>query len=541
MFGSALPSLVTLLSPLLMPAQFMVTGPNAGWQPTSAAVPATAARPMAAAKPATPTAAQSAPALARVAAARLTLATAIAQAHALLAPGFAGARHAASTTAPRLPAGLAAAVIPPPNTVVHPAAQPPAKAAPAGPAAQKTAVAVDPSKVVNGEPIRGLHVTGWIALMPKRMGEMIDFISNSPLNAVMIAIKDESGNRFWKTKTAGQKGRGALAVLLQDWTPRGIYTACRFVCFKDTELEQQHPDFRFGAVNGDRRLAPWIDPGSPKAVSYLLKELDEVAGLGFDEINLDYVRYPDRLRTPIPLSQKCQVIGEFIRQAREVVKRHNVRLTVSVFGYVAWDEKKANVGQRLEDLYQNVDGVYFMVYPSHFAKGDLGFKDPSAHPYEVVRLGMDAAMRHFEQAPIDILPWVQVFSLKHDYRYGPREVLLQLKGALDSGVGGYWAWDPGVEYRALREAMPILAAQGYPQGDTSRWDKKKAEKIMVADARPVPQAEAKPITQAEAMAISEARLRTAAPAAPAARSTRASTAARPAPKAKAGSDDLYSY
>lgn len=538
MFGSALPSLVTLLSPLLVPAQLMVTGPNVRWQPTPATAPATAARPTAAAKPATPTAALSAPALARVAAARLALATAIAQAHSPIAQGLAGARHAAPTTAPRLPAGLAAAVIPPPNTVVHAAAQPPAKAAPA---TAKTASAVDPSKVVNGEPIRGLHVTGWIALMPKRMGEMIDFISNSPLNAVMIAIKDESGNRFWKTKTAGQKGPSTLAEQLKKCKQRGIYTACRFVCFKDTELEQQQPEFRFGAVNGDRRLAPWIDPGSPKAIAYLLKELDEVAGLGFDEINLDYVRYPDRLRTPIPLSQKCQVIGEFIRQAREVVKRHNVRLTVSVFGYVAWDEKKANVGQRLEDLYQNVDGVYFMVYPSHFAKGDLGFKDPSAHPYEVVRLGMDAAKRHFEQAPIDILPWVQVFSLKHDYRYGPREVLLQLKGALDGGVGGYWAWDPGVEYRALREAMPILAAQGYPQGDTSRWDKKQAEKILVADARPVTQTEAKSITQAEAMAISEARLRTTAPAAPAVRSTRSSTATKPAPKAKAGSDDLYSY
>jgi hypothetical protein len=467
-------------------------------------------------------------ALTRIAAARLSLAAAVAQAHAPLAQALSGTRHAALTTAaPRLPAGLAAAVIPPPNTVIRAAAQPAAKVSTA---TQKPGT--DPHLVVNGEPIRGLHVTGWVALMPKRMGEMIDFIANSSLNAVMIAIKDEAGNRFWKAKTSGQKGPGTLAEQLQKCKQRGIYTACRFVCFKDTELEQQQPDFRFGAVNGDRRLAPWIDPGNPKAVAFLLKELDEVARLGFDEINLDYVRYPDRIRTPIPLSQKCQVIGDFIRQARQVVNKHGVRLTVSVFGYVAWDEKKANVGQRIEDLYRHVDGVYFMVYPSHFAKGDLGFKDPSARPYEVVRLGMDAAKRHFEQAPIDILPWIQVFSLKRDYRYGPKEVLLQIKGALDGGVGGYWAWDPGAEYRALREAMSSLAANGYPQGDTSHWDKKKAERMMVADARP--------ITQAEAMAIGEAKARTAA--APAARSTKSSPAgSRPAPKAKAGTDDLYSY
>ncbi|MBI3894092.1 MAG: hypothetical protein HY303_21445 [Candidatus Wallbacteria bacterium] len=478
MFGIALPKLIALLSPLVVPVQLMSTDPNV----------VTIERPHphseAHAKRTEESEADS----------RWNRRS--------TAPARPDERDLASL-AIRIPGELGAAVIPSPAAQAHrPDATAPAKPSPV-PATAKA----------EGEPIRGLHVTGWVALLPKRMGEMVDFIDKSQLNAVMVCIKDEAGTCFWKMKTPGQEGPHCMSKLLAQLKKRGIHSACRFVCFKDAALEKENPAMRFT----EKRIPLWIDPANPKVIEHVLGELKEVAELGFEEINLDYVRFPDRVKMAMPLAKKVQYISEFIHRARETVKPYNVRLTASVFGYVAWDEKKANVGQRLEDIYKNLDGVYFMVYPSHFAKGDLGFRDPSSKPYEVVRLGMSAARHHFDKTPIDILPWIQVFSLKHDYHYGPKEVLLELKGNEDAGVAGYWAWDPGCEYRALKEALPILAKQGYPPVNEAYFAKKKenADKKQAAAAAAMAKAEAVPVHAKPAEIASAVAAPSASPAPPA--------------------------
>ncbi|MBI4868670.1 MAG: hypothetical protein HY816_17160 [Candidatus Wallbacteria bacterium] len=511
MFGSALPKLITLVTPLVIPAQIMSTSPQAKWSlREKAAVVQTAAR------------GSSAPG---------TVAA---------SPYRPDERDLASLNI-RLPEPLGAAVIPP--------AKPAAAAQPATVVATKlgpTSAPATPSALTATapEPIRGLHVTGWVALLPKRMGELVDFIDKSHMNAVMICIKDEAGTLFWRMKTPGQDGPHCFSKLLADLKKRGIKTACRFVCFKDAQLEKQNPEMRFDASPGEKRIPLWVDPSNPKVEKHVLSLLEETAKLGFDEISLDYVRFPDRVKMTTPLAKKVDIISNFIRKARETVKPYNVRLTASVFGYVAWDEKKANVGQRIEDIYQHLDGVYFMVYPSHFAKGDLGFKDPSARPYEVVRLGMEAARRHFEKTPLDILPWIQVFSLKNDFRYGSREILQQLKGNEDAGILGYWAWDPGCEYRALKEALPILAREGYPPVNHAYFTARAAETARKSGTQLAAKS-SKTVKETAAANPAPAQV-AAAPAAPkttsAARPARTPAATKATPAAgKNSPDQMYSY
>jgi hypothetical protein len=131
-----------------------------------------------------------------------------------------------------------------------------------------------------------------------------------------------------------------------------------------------------------------------------------------------------------------------------------MRLSLDVFGYVAWDENSARVGQRFEDLAPYVDAIYPMLYPDHFARGDLGFKEPSGHPYEVVRRGCEAAKRKEGAQSIDIVPWIQCFTLKSDViNYGPIELLAQIQGAIDAGSPGYLVWSPSCKYQDLFLAL----------------------------------------------------------------------------------------
>src|SRR3989344_3871709 len=103
-----------------------------------------------------------------------------------------------------------------------------------------------------------------------------------------------------------------------------------------------------------------------------------------------------------------------------------------------------------------------MVYPSHYATGYLGFKNPADHPYEVVHFSMESALRRLralENAtstasstePIippkaKLRPWLQVFDM--GAMYTKSMVTKQIQATTDvfagapDAYGGCLLWDP---------------------------------------------------------------------------------------------------
>jgi len=301
---------------------------------------------------------------------------------------------------------------------------------------------------------RAVHVTGWITQSKERLGELIRMSQERGLNAVVMEVKDVNGIVF--SKMLMRDGTSRLQLAIDACHAAGLKAIARFCVFKDKEAEEKFPGMRYGRTPGtEKRISPWTDPVSDETVDYNLKLIVELKQMGIDEINLDYVRFPsgqERARVDLPLPVKCRKITEFVRKVREATK--GIRLSVDVFGYVAWDENSARVGQRFEDLAPYVDGIYPMLYPDHFARGDLGLKEPSGHPYEVIRRGCEAAMKKSGADRIDIVPWIQCFTLKNDViRYGPLEILAQIQGARDAGVDGYLVWNPSAKYGEVDAAL----------------------------------------------------------------------------------------
>ena len=102
-----------------------------------------------------------------------------------------------------------------------------------------------------------------------------------------------------------------------------------------------------------------------------------------------------------------------------------------------------NVGQRLEELAQNLDYISPMVYPSTFWTGNLGFNNPSLYPYEVVYRSILVAQSRTKTL---IRPCLQHYS-SPGVTYGPLELMKERKGAEDANSAGWMFWNARGRYQ----------------------------------------------------------------------------------------------
>ena len=88
-----------------------------------------------------------------------------------------------------------------------------------------------------------------------------------------------------------------------------------------------------------------------------------------------------------------------------------------------------------------------MVYPSHYASGFGGFKNPAEYPYEVIFKSMSRGIEKLKAMGEDakkFRPWIQDFDLGTNY--GIAEVNKQKQALYDLGIQSWMAWDPSNNY-----------------------------------------------------------------------------------------------
>ena len=248
-----------------------------------------------------------------------------------------------------------------------------------------------------------------------------------------------------------------LPALLQSLHASGIYTIARIVAFKDDPLATARPDLAVKLQNGrlfrDRENLGWTDPTLKEVRDYNIAVAAEAAQAGFDEIQFDYLRFPDAPRgiafaKPTTETSRLEAIADFLAEARHRLAPFNVYLAADIFGYVCWNLNDTGIGQRLEDIMPLVDYLSPMLYPSGFQFGIPGYPNPMTHPYEIVRLSLERARARLGVAAIRFRPWLQAFK---DYAFDRRtfdvdEVAAQIRAATDFGSDGWMLWNPRNTY-----------------------------------------------------------------------------------------------
>lgn len=302
----------------------------------------------------------------------------------------------------------------------------------------------EPSSVIHGR--KGVYLPAPVAANKALLSEVLIQSQRFGLNAVVVDVKNNNGEVCYPSGVPLAQALGAirpfldLATLVAEMHHQGLYVIARQVVFYDPVLA------KYLGVE----TAPWVLPTVATAVSYNLALAKEVESFGVDEIQFDYVRFPDDGPIGPDYSGRCAAVEAFLSKAQEVL---SVPISVDLFGRVMWPwnaQKIDPIGQQLEGIAHHVDVISPMLYPSHFVEEEL-----KSDPYGTVSRTMNHGKSRVQ---IPLRPYLQAFSLAIPGGMSlPEYILAQIRAAEGNGADGYLFWNPRGDYSALWEALSILA------------------------------------------------------------------------------------
>jgi hypothetical protein len=226
--------------------------------------------------------------------------------------------------------------------------------------------------------------------------------------------------------------------------------------FQDNYLARARPDFairrRDGSVWTTHAGLAWLNPYDRRVWAYAVTVATSAAKAGFDEIMLDYVRFPSDGdvagavypgRTSVP---KGELIASFIAYAKQRLGPLGVRVSTALFGLSA--TRDMGIGQVPKWIAQHVDHVHPMAYPALYGGGELGIITPSAEPGETVFRTLVDFKRQVRGSRVQLIPWIQ------DWDYDPEQVMQQVRAARLQGAKGYLLWNARGVYTKSALAPP---------------------------------------------------------------------------------------
>lgn len=315
-------------------------------------------------------------------------------------------------------------------------------------------------------PPKGLYLSFFGIGSNRLRQSALDLIEATELNALVIDVKGDRGMIAYPSAIplAAQVGAQKtltikdLSSLVAGLHTKGVYTIARIVTFKDNPLAVARPDLAVKTSNGkvwrDREQLAWTDPFQREVLDYNIGVALEAAQSGFDEIQFDYVRFPDTrglvFSRPNTEQARVEAISAFLREARNKLTPYNVFLAADIFGYVCWNYDDTGIGQQIEALAPLLDYTSPMLYPSCYHLGIPGYRNPVAHPYEIVYRSLKRAQERTHLPAKRFRPWLQAFK---DYAFDRRpftgkEIRAQIQAVEDFGANGWMLWNPRNVYTA---------------------------------------------------------------------------------------------
>ena len=317
----------------------------------------------------------------------------------------------------------------------------------------------------------------------KLRASALNLIQETELNALVIDVKGDRGMICYKSAIPLASEVGAQKIitvkdmegLIKSLKEKGVYTIARIVVFKDNLLAMKMPDLAVKTQGGeiwrDREGLAWMDPFKKEVWDYNIHIAMEAAQYGFDEIQFDYVRFPDakgvQFSMPNMQQNRVEAISGFLMKARERLLPYNVFVSADIFGYVCWNLNDTCIGQSLEYLPSHLDYLSLMLYPSGFQYGIPGYRNPVTNPYEIVYLSLKRAQERTGLPSVRFRPWLQAFR---DYAFDRRnfeekEIRDQINAVKKSGSNSWMLWNsrnlysrdglksddaPGIAFQSVR-------------------------------------------------------------------------------------------
>ena len=355
----------------------------------------------------------------------------------------------------------------------EPMTEPPAEPEPLTPEEQLKAIwADDPRTPVEA---KGIYITGPVAGTVNTLNELIELVDTTELNAVVIDVKNDSGEITYEMEQETVQAIGAVTRYVSDMEglvnrlhEKGIYVIARVVAFKDPILAEQRPEYSLknadGSIFRDKDGLAWVNPYRQEVWHYLVEVSKEAVSIGFDEIQFDYIRFStDSGISNVDFGPEAEGISKtdaitgFVKYACEQLVPLGAYVSADVYGTIINNPADGEiVGQNYQAMAQYLDYICPMIYPSHYNDGVYGIAHPDMDPYNLILNAVrdsEALLAEQGQAghTAKSRAWLQDFTaawLANYISYGPEQIRAQINGVYDAGASEWFLWSGSNRYTA---------------------------------------------------------------------------------------------
>ena len=325
--------------------------------------------------------------------------------------------------------------------------------------------------------VKGIYVTG-PAAGSERMEQLIDLVSSTELNTMVIDVKNDEGNLTYKMEVpasanleAGIRYVKDMPALIERLHQQGIYVIARIVCFKDPVLAAARPELALRLPDGkavmDANGLAWVNPYKEEVWDYLCTLAECASRDGFDEIQFDYVRFPigndaNAADYGVDMSTYPREAGltDFFDYASKRLHEKQIIFGADLFGtIIGSDVERDRTGQNYLSIAEHTDAICPMIYPSHYANGTFGMNVPDQYPYETIANALQLSKEELGEtdSPKGVVrPWLQCFNaiwVDGHITYGSKEVHDQIQAVYDAGYEEWFLWHASNHYEQVKSAL----------------------------------------------------------------------------------------
>ena len=297
---------------------------------------------------------------------------------------------------------------------------------------------------------------------------VVDIVDGTAVSYASPVMQQYSPSAY----AAAMDTRENFQTNIQKLKAAGYYLIGRITVFNDAHLAADHPEQVICDLEGTPLKISsmyWPSAYDRTVWQYKVDLALEAAALGFNEIQFDYIRFPDGAYSYEKAGtidyrnaygeSKAQAVQRFLLYAAERLHSAGYYLSGDVFGECANPYVTA-CGQYWPAISAAVDAISGMPYPDHYsAQGDY---KPWEHPYDTVHMfGAAAAARQAETAsPAAVRTWIQAYNaIREPYNtYGAEEVAAEVRALRDTGCsGGFMTWNGGSDINKYQSIISALS------------------------------------------------------------------------------------
>jgi hypothetical protein len=322
-----------------------------------------------------------------------------------------------------------------------------------------------------GQRARGLYFTYPYVDIFKARG-VTRTVSHARVDAAVIDLKDDQGRISYRTQVAAFAPQVVSAPLdlkavVQEVHAAGQYAIARIVCFNDPQLARREPDRAI--LDGRPKYAgknkpwishgtgnTWLNPYNKRNHDLYVEMAKEAEAMGFDEVQLDYIRFPVDKGTEWalyePSSEELRrfVILDMLRRIDAAIK---IPLGVDVFGLSAVRRgDPTGLGQSLTDWTSHVEVFSPMLYVNAMPGWRMDVEDRG---HVLVKNPSYILRQRVGPGPV-IRPFMQAFHNGLEEKWNPDFIVQEITGARQGEADGFLFWNPGSNYGMVQRGVALL-------------------------------------------------------------------------------------